>query len=867
MTPERWQQLDELFRTAVEVPIAERAAFLDSRCTGDEELRRDIEGLLNQDARGDDPVEAAVRRQLQETAEEPVKAAIGRRFGPYRVTELIEESAMSAVYRATRDDEEYLKDVAVKIAKGALVAPGIAERFRRERQILALLDHPGIARLLDGGTTEEGLPYFVMEYVDGLPVNEYCIRHKLPGAERIRLFRRICEVVQYAHRCLVIHRDLKPANILVTNDGSPKLLDFGIAKLLAPDALFGAGPLTRPNVRFFTPDYASPEQVRGQPITTATDVYSLGAVLYELLTGQRVHSFRNQSGTEIDRAVCETDPPLPGLVASERIPRDVETIVVKALRKEPNRRYGSVEQFSEDLRRWDEGLPVLARPDTIRYRARKFFRRHALVTTAAALLFLTLACGIVVTTYQAHRAQRRFDELRKLANTFLFEFHDQIRDLPGSTAAREMVVRTALEYLDRLAADAGGDRSLVLELAAAYERVGDAQGYPHLPNLGRTDEALRSYRKALEARKRCLRGGREPEYLRPLCDSYYKLGDVLAHVGDSNGAIANFEEGVRIAEELSDQRLLGNGYLRMGDVRIRSADPKGALASYQAAAGAHGRWARSMPPERASRTLATVRLRVGDALQELGWLQNCRLEYQHALDALGGLPKDELSRPAAQRQLMIVYHSLGNVAGNPFYLNLGDSVAAATYYQRALELAKSLQEADAKNMQARADVALSLWKLGAVLRDRHPRQAIPHLKQAVSIVTDLAAMSNANTEHLRNQAFYLLTLGQSLRLAGDGRSAIVPLQRALAIQRRISEKDRKRSQFLHDIPITLDALGDTHRDLGDRAAAVLDYCEACSIAESLVRLNPIDLTCGRELAECRKRLSALGSQPCASSRD
>jgi serine/threonine protein kinase len=352
----------------------------------------------------------------------------------------------------------------------------VLARFRNERQILAALDHPHIAALYDGGSTEEGLPYIVMEYVAGQPLNQYCDSHGLSLATKLRLFRQICDAVQYAHQKLIVHRDLKPANILVTADGVPKLLDFGIAKLLlAPELLGDAALRTETGVSVMTPDYASPEQIRGEAVSTASDVYSLGVVLYELLAGQRPHALARHDRVELLREICETDPKPPSAAGDAALRGDLDTIVLKALHRDPARRYRSVEQFSEDIRRYLENRPVTARPDTLVYRLSRFTARNPWGIAAVAALVLSLASGTAVSLSQARTAQQRFQQVRKLAGRFI-ELHDDVARLPGSTAVRAKMVATALDYLDNLARSAGNDSELLHELGQAYAKVADAQG-------------------------------------------------------------------------------------------------------------------------------------------------------------------------------------------------------------------------------------------------------------------------------------------------------------------------------------------------------------------------------------------------------
>jgi serine/threonine protein kinase len=317
MTWDRWRQFEEIYQASADLEVRERSVFLDPACA----------------------VEAS-------------ELVIGRRIGQYRVTGVIGTGGTGTIYRAVRDDHEYQKEVAIKVVKRGMDLDAVLFRFRRERQILARLEHPNIARLIDGGLTEDGQPYFVMEFVEGRPLTDYCADK--PLKDRLHLFRQACAGVQYAHQNLIVHRDLKPANILATKDGTAKLLDFGLAKALSPDE---APQQTFTMVRTLTPDYASPEQVRGEVTTTASDIYSLGAVLYELVSGQRAHQFKNRTTAEVERVICMTDPPpLAG---------ELGNIVQMAMHKEPQRRYATLEQLSEDVRRYLDGLPVLARKDTV----------------------------------------------------------------------------------------------------------------------------------------------------------------------------------------------------------------------------------------------------------------------------------------------------------------------------------------------------------------------------------------------------------------------------------------------------------------------------------------------------------------------
>jgi len=387
---------------------------------------------------------------------------------------------MGTVYLAERADGELEQRVAIKVIGQHGLEPAFVDRFLRERQILATLSHPGIARLLDVGHDGEGQPYLAMEYVDGVPIDVFSARLDLRG--KLTLFLKACEAVSYAHRNLVIHRDLKPSNMLVENSGELKLLDFGIAKIL--DA---AMDQTLTKERMLTPAFASPEQVRGMAQATTSDVYSLGAVLYLLLTGQSPHTIPAQSRQAIELAVCLTEPAPPSRI-NGALPKDLDFILLKALRKEPEERYGTADALADDVRAFLESRPVLARRGNAWYASRKFLRRYWVPVAAAAAIVCSLSAGLYVANRERAMAQRRFLEVRQLANK-LFDIDALARELPGSTKTRQLIVDTSLEYLGRLAADARGDLGLALEIGNAYMRVARVQGVPIGPTLGQLDRA------------------------------------------------------------------------------------------------------------------------------------------------------------------------------------------------------------------------------------------------------------------------------------------------------------------------------------------------------------------------------------------
>jgi tetratricopeptide (TPR) repeat protein/TolB-like protein len=413
LTAERWQRIKVVFQTAAELEPDQRAAYLHEACAGEAQLRQEVESLLAASGEAEDFIEEPALQQgaatLIENLPDPM---IGSRIGAYKVAGEVGRGGMGAVYRAIRDDDHFQQQVAIKIVKRGIDTDFILRRFRSERQILAGLEHPNIACLLDGGATSDGLPYYVMEYIEGRPIDEYCNAQKLTTAQRLTLFVSVCSAVHFAHQKMVVHRDIKPGNILITRAGVPKLLDFGIAKILDPALAGGPGAptLTQTALRMMTPAYASPEQIRGGAVTPASDVYSLGVLLYELLTGRRPYELKGRAPHELAQVVCETEPEKPSTAVGrsdktrklrQSLEGDLDGIVLMAMRKDPLRRYGSAEAFAHDIQRHLDGLPVRARDDTPGYRLGKWIQRRK-ASTAAAAVILAMAGAF---GWQAYRAR------------------------------------------------------------------------------------------------------------------------------------------------------------------------------------------------------------------------------------------------------------------------------------------------------------------------------------------------------------------------------------------------------------------------------------------------------------------------------
>jgi non-specific serine/threonine protein kinase/serine/threonine-protein kinase len=758
-TPERWKQITQLTAEALERPEAERSSWLADACAGDEDLRLEVESLLAAHCSAGSFLEtgalagvgAAVASAMASQA--PLTPMIGRRIGPYRILSELGHGGMGVVYLAERADAAFEKKTAIKVVRGGLPGELLLQRFRDERRILATLEHPNIARLLDGGTTEDGLPYVVMEYVDGVPLDVYCETARPSLVRRLQLFREVCAAVQFAHQRLVIHRDLKPRNILVTADGTPKLLDFGIAKLLQPGAVSESH--TQTGLRPFTLDAASPEQIRGEPMTVSSDVYALGVLLYHLMTGQHPYGPTPLTDPDLMRAICENPPVRPTAAARNGTRFDLsielEWVVLKALRKEPDRRYGSVEQLAEDIRRYLSGLPVLAAPDSRRYRARKFAVRNRKFIAAGSLLILSLVAGLTATLWQARLAERqralaeqRFQNARRVASSMVFELHDAIEAVSGATAARALLLTRASEQLDALALDAPDDPMLLEELAVAYHRLGDVQGLTASAHLGDQPASRANHRKGLALRR--ILAARSPDDL---------------------------EARARLVSSL-----IGTAY---------AEDQVGAS------------------------------------------LEHAQAAVTTAEFLLAAKPKELRFR----RALASAHYALGSQ-----YRAIGDTPHALASFEQATPLYQAVYDSNTGDTEVRRSVALCHKRLGAILLERDPGQAVGHMRRAIELDEASLASSPMGPRQRRDLSTSNTQLGFALWRIGDAQGALVAYRRALSLREGLMRDDAKNVQAPHDVSSALYYIGVAENGIGNRAEAIASFQRAMPLAA--VRLSDHD---------------------------
>jgi serine/threonine protein kinase len=734
MTRERWERVKDILAVLEGMDGPARQAALDQACDDDAELREEVVSLLAQE----DRIDVFDRAPAGEPAQ----------IGPYRIRKLLGSGGMGAVYLAERCDDQYRKLVAIKLIQ-AFGGADLERRFRRERQILAGLEHPYIARLLDGGSLNDGRPYLVMEYVDGQQIDSYVDEHKFSVSGTLRLFLNVCSAVQFAHQNLIVHRDLKPGNILVTAGGEPRLLDFGIARLLADSG--AESEQTRPFERLLTPSSASPEQVSGGAVTTATDVYSLGVLLYRLLTGVSPYAGARDLRTDPGRVIQQYDPPpasqAPGITPrlQRTLQGDLDCVLAKALEKDPARRYPTVEEFAADIRRHLAGRPVKARKPTWFYRAQKFVRRRRVPLSVAALLLLAISAGVSGTLLYARRARaaearadRRLQALRRMSESLLFEFYDAIQDLPGSTNARALVARRALEYLDQMAAEDNKDPAVQRDLAAAYLRLGGVLVNERAPHLGSDEASFRTtsatYQKALAIRRMLFRANpSDPAARTDLAAALWTVANIEKMQGHYGAARSYLEERLKLLQDVAGipqfQYMLATTYATYADLDRATGNREEALRLAKQGLTVRQRLlATDANKDRAERVVGLSHENVGYALAALGRYREAAGDHAAALDIFGRLAARSPTDTDLKRNAAVAEENLCEVLARG-----SDAGRGIPYCRQAAAVADAMYAADHANLQNAEDRAAAWATLGFALHSaRHTSEALRWEQNAVN---------------------------------------------------------------------------------------------------------------------------------------
>ncbi len=817
---------ESLFDHALQLPPEEREAFLEAACGTDECRRRELISLIAAHESAGEFLENPVVLCAAHLVDE-VDEMEGATLGNYRILERIGVGGMGAVYLAARADRAFERKVALKLIKRGMDTDEILQRFRRERALLATLDHRNVARLLDAGAAPDGRPYLVMEHVEGLRIDAFCAQHDLSIRERLLLFWATCEAVQHAHQRLIVHRDLKPSNILVTQSKSVKVIDFGIARLLSDNDT----EATQTGARFLTPRYSSPEQLRGDRVNTSADVYALGVILYELLTG--IHPYANAEGAlpgsreELEAAVTAGDPPRPSQQvlrnklnpSRQRWARglvgDLDTIILTAIHRDPIRRYQSVEQLHEDIRRHLTGLPVRARPDTFGYRAGKFLRRNRLgASVTAAFLVVLLGSASLITqfwlqaseqrnlaTMAEQRATRRFDEVRSLAHVLMFDLHDEIEHLAGSTNARHLLIDTALEYLDALSAEAGDDMALLSELAAGYDRMGRIQGLPTTASLGDPASGHGSFGQAerlleklfeLAQREEPVSTGDSPwrteigRIEHRLFSCRLNKARMLSELGRLDEALALLTQLVGDAERLAARDpdsyvyvrarylaliFLGNQVLSMGDIERAAAVYQEAS---QAAEALAARWPELDEPVRDVRVALS---KLSDVQLRLHRLEEAAASRERYLPALRELVEREPTNGQHVRDLATTYMNLGRIAHAQ-----DDLPGALGWYDEAEHMLARLVELDASDATARRTLSI-LYENMAEAQESHGEigRALEGYRKSYALSVALAEETPSNVSHQVSLSWCGINVARMLLAADRVEEAWELVDRSIAV--------------------------------------------------------------------------------------
>lgn len=836
LTPDQWQEVSPYLDEVLELVPEERAAWMLTLRQKDANLASLLQALLD---------EQQQLRQEGFLERSPLSAGAGlagQKVGAYTLVSQIGQGGMGSVWLAQRSDGRFERQAAVKFVSIALTGPAIGERFRREGTILGRLIHPHIAELLDAGISTDGSPYLILEYVDGVAIDEYCDAHRLDIDARATLFLDVLSAVAEAHANLIVHRDIKPSNVLVRNDGQVKLLDFGIAKLLAEEGdAASATMLTMEGGSALTPRFAAPEQVSGGTVTTATDVYALGVLLYSLLTGQHPAGQSLNTPATLLKAIVEVEAPRASGIVSpaagpaerrgttpEKLRRqlsgDLDTILAKTLKKNPQERYASVTAFADDLRRYLKHEAIGARPDTFTYRATKFLRRNrtmvALSATAIALVIGSLSAGLWIANRERKVAEQRFAQVRQLANKFI-ELDNDIRGLPGSTKVRMQMVTDSLQYLTSLGADVHGDKDFALEVAHAYIRVAHAQGDPTSPNLGQFAEAEVSLDHASQFVDPIL--VRDPVNRRAL-----NLAVTIAHdhmnLADSRGDVTNELKYAATTASLIE-RFLATHPTDTGDLygmRYFAVNVAGAYYSgrdFDAAIRYCQRALEiSLPAPRSNALRGETLALLGASRWQLGDLDGALKPAAEGIE----FEKTEAASGHASLliNLAIGYDLEGMILGRQdAEPSLGRTRDALADFQKALDIAEDLARKDANDYLGRHNVATASLEVGNILRHRNPKDALAIYDHALARIRE--ARSSASTQ--RDEAELLTASSYPLRWEGRKNDAKQRIQRALELLQKAGRYPADKVEPMSDSYNALRAQADDYAETSDAEAAIDAY--------------------------------------------
>ena len=886
MTPARWQTVKELFDQLQALPPAERHARLAQAAAGDPALQREVAGLLDADGASGDFLESAPWNDVRMALEARLTATPDH-IGPYRIRRELGRGGMGVVFLASRDDSAYEKDVAIKIVRAGFDGE-LLRRFQHERQILANLDHPNIARLLDGGTTEQGSPYLVMEYVDGEPITAYCDRLRLPLAERLLLFQAVCAAVHHAHQNLIIHRDLKPANILIARDGVPKLLDFGIAKLLAAAGAPRGLTLTMDGAQPMTPDYASPEQVRGGTLTTATDIYTLGLILYELVSGSQAYGAARGSRVGIERAILQGTPVRPseqarrnGPAASEArrttpeklsraLAGNIDNIVLMAMRNEPERRYVSAAALTDDIRRHLEHFPVLARRDTFGYRAATFVRRRTRLVAGAGLAVLALLVATGVAAWQAHQAnaaravaERRFSDARRFSMSLLEElFRSGERE---AASVRQASTQRTVEYLDRLAAEAGSDPQVQEDLAHAYWYMGVVQSDTWRVSTGDMAGGLSAYQKAAGILERLTAADPANANLATWLSVTYQNRALALLPVDVASSLEDQRRYVAVAERLARMqpgdpaaqmelagaiRLLGErlGHPYYGNV----GDTAAARREIERATKIVEQWSLKLPPSHQDNIfggLGSCSTVMAGMVWAMGDVDGAIALQRRGIDFYEGLLRELPNRTDVQAELGLIY---ARMAG--FLHEAGRHADAVGNIRRATGILEPLYRRDPDSLAFYRNLARTYNQAGDVWLAREPQRALRWYEDAERLGEGWIARQRNDQEARERLGESKGGVARALAALGRGSAAAEKSRRAVEIAESLVKLDPRNAHYAFSLMLAHRDRGGVLHRAGQTAAAAEEYRKGLAVIEPLATGDRASWLMRRALLDLRARL-------------
>ncbi len=797
----RFEQIEALYHRALELPPADRVNQLAEWCGPDMEMFDEVHSLL--DAFHEQHTVTVTGIDGEQPKPRSTDRRVGHPLGRYTIERELGRGGMGVVYLASRNEGGIQQTVAIKVLSSLLTTKFHEDHFRQEGQILASLEHPNIAGMIDGGVSEQGEPYLVMEYVEGVRLDEYVAAHPLSVKGLVELILQVCDAVQYAHRNLVVHRDLKPGNILVGNDGRPKLLDFGTAKLMDPADPAGVGRFTKQGFRAFTPEYASPEQILGGVVTAASDVYSLGIICYRLLTGRQPYRFSSYANEQFIQTITNYEPARPSTVLTgvdaardavilpfdihrrrRELRGDLDAIVLKAMAKQPDRRYQSAAELADDLRNYLAARPVSARESNWRYRATKFGERNRAQVISAAAVVIAIVAGLAATVWQAGiaraeqaRADAQFQNVRKLNRFLLFDFYNEVELLPGSTGVQKELLTQSLAFLDRLQRESPDDPDVLVDVVESYTKMGDLQGNPYSNNLSDPEPAIATLKKALDLAIGVRR--RYPKMDRALL--------AFGHVEES----------------------LGETYFGKGDVAAATPHLESAAAALE---------------EIANRPGASP-----DTLPDAG----------------------------------AVYGVLGDMYGGSFVGNLEPERAEA-YFRKSLALDLRAIERDPNHLRARRGVTICNLKLGTVLQDTRTLEAIALFEAGLSQIRMMSTPGKSNFQNIRLENLLRNHLAYALSLVGRFDEAIEHARQSVRDNEAFFALDPTNQRALIDASTSwyfcanaLESRAESKNSAADRAEAKALYLKAAGGLGTVLKTQPDNAIWNSTLTEIMNRLGGL----------